>query len=191
MLAGWIYNQPTWIVGSLIVGLFVLVSCLGLVVVHRVVPVKIRRSHNDIVGFTIAVVGVVHAVLLAFIAVATGRHSGKAFGPPDFKMHALITGMLAAFLAVVMVLIVALDYPFRGSLSVSDKAFIAVRKNMETLVIQPKATGSRGDWGAAAIDGGSVQAKASAPGLLLDRALDPFRRRSRSRPPSPVALRHF
>jgi len=268
MLAGWIYNHPTWLVGSLIVGLFVLISCIGLVIVHRLVPVKTRRSHNDIVGFTIAVVGVVYAVLLAFIAVATwetfrksdnvvadeasyvgdvfrntigvpddlarklrghlneyidvvihqewpaqqeGRleeaswqrgwdiladvhfdiarfrpaNAGEAvlqgqllrslnrlydarrgrllaaaehvtpvvwwiialgamltvsfsylFGPPNFKMHAIITGMLAASLAVVMVLIVALDYPFRGSLSVSDEAFLAVRKNMETLVIQ-------------------------------------------------------
>jgi uncharacterized protein DUF4239 len=268
MLANWIYNQPTWFVGSVIVGLFVLVSCLGLGIVHRLVPVKIRRSHNDIVGFTIAVVGVAYAVLLAFIAVATWEtfrksdnvvgdeasyvgdvfrntiglpddlarklrqhldeyidvvikqewpaqqeghleeaswqrgwdiladvhfeiarfrpaNAGEAvlqgqllrslnslydarrgrllaaaehvtlviwwiitlgamltvsftylFGPPNFKMHAVITGMLAASLAVVMVLIVALDYPFRGSLSVSDEAYIAVRKNMETLVFQ-------------------------------------------------------
>jgi hypothetical protein len=71
MLAGWIYNHPTWLVGSLIVGLFVLISCIGLVIVHRLVSVNIRRSYNDIVGFTIAVVGVVYAVLLAFIAVAT------------------------------------------------------------------------------------------------------------------------
>jgi hypothetical protein len=58
------------------------------------------------------------------------------FGPPNFKMHIVITAMLAASLAVVIVLIVALDYPFRGSLSVSDQAFRDVRKNMETLTFQ-------------------------------------------------------
>lgn len=268
MLANWVYNHPIWIVGSVVVVLFVLVSCIGLVIVHRLVPVKLRRSHNEIVGFTIAVVGVVYAVLLAFIAVATwetfrksdtvvgdeasyvgdvfrntiglpdalarqlrehldqyidvvieqewpaqqaGRleeaswqkgwdiladvhfdiahfrpaNAGEAviqgqmlrslnslydarrgrllaakehitpvvwwiialgamltvsftylFGTPEFRMHVVITGMLATSLAVVMVLIVALDYPFRGSLSVSDEAFLAVRKNMETLNFQ-------------------------------------------------------
>lgn len=268
MLADWIYNHPTWLVGGVIVGLFVLVSCIGLAIVQRLVPVKLRRPHNDIVGFTIAVVGVVYAVLLAFIAVATwetfrkadnmvaseanyvgdvfrntigvpddlarklrghlneyidvvigqewpaqqaGRlkeaawqkgwdiladfhvdiarfrpaNAGEAvlqgqllrslsslydarrgrllaagehvtpviwwiialgamltvgctylFGPPNFKMHVVITAMLAASLAIVMVLIVALDYPFRGSLSVSDEAFRAVQKNMETPVFQ-------------------------------------------------------
>jgi hypothetical protein len=51
-------------------------------------------------------------------------------------MHIVITAMLAASLAVVIVLIVALDYPFRGSLSVSDTAFRDVQKNMETLRFQ-------------------------------------------------------
>jgi len=268
MLADWIYNNPTWMVGSVVVGLFVLVSCIGLAIVHRFVPVKIRQSHNDIIGFTIAVVGVVYAVLLAFIAIAAwetfrkgddvvgaeanyvgdvfrnttglpddlaqplrghlveyidvvikqewpaqqaGRleqaswqkgwniladfhfdiahfrpaNAGEAvlqaqllrslnslydsrrgrllaagehitvvvwwiialgamltvsfsylFGPPDFKMHAVITGMLAASLAIVVVLIVALDYPVRGPLSVSDEAFRAIKQNMETLDFQ-------------------------------------------------------
>jgi hypothetical protein len=268
MLAGWIYNHPTWLVGSVIVGLSVLVSCIGLTIVHRLVPIKIRRSHNDIIGFTIAVVGVVYAVLLAFIAITAwetfrkgddvvaseanyvgdvfrntmglpdglarqlrghlneyidvvigqewkaqqeGRLEGASwekgwdkladahydianfrpanageavlqsqllkslnslydarrgrllaaaehitpviwwiiaiggiltvsstflFGPPNFKMHLVITAMLAASLAVVIVLIVALDYPFRGSLSVSDAAFRDVQKNMETLKFQ-------------------------------------------------------
>jgi hypothetical protein len=268
MLANWVYSQPVWVVGVIVVGLFVFVSCLGLVIVHRLVPVKLRRSHNDMVGFTIAVVGVVYAVLLAFIAVATWEtfrksdtvvdaeasyvgdvfrntiglpdalakqlrehldqyigvvigqewpaqqagqleesswhkgwdilsdvhfdiahfrpaNAGEAviqgqilrslnslydarrgrllaakehvtpvvwwivalggmltvsftylFGMPEFRMHVAITAMLAASLAVVMVLIVALDYPFRGSLSVSDEAFLAVRRNMETLSFQ-------------------------------------------------------
>src|SRR6202158_397363 len=268
MLANWIYGHPIWIVGSVIVGLFVLLSCIGLAIVQRLVPVKLRRPHNDIVGFTIAVVGVVYAVLLAFIAVATwetfrkgddvvaseasyvgdvfrnttglpdnlarqlrghldqyidvvigqewpaqqtGRleeaswqkgwdlladahfdiahfrpaHAGEAvlqaqllrslnslydarrgrllaakehvtpviwwiiafgamltvgctylFGPPSIKMHVVITAMLAASLAVVIVLIVALDYPLRGSPTVSGRAGRDVKKNMETLVFQ-------------------------------------------------------
>jgi Protein of unknown function (DUF4239) len=268
MLANWIYSQPNWLVGGVTVGLFVLVSWLGLALVHRFVPVKFRRQHNEIVGFTIAVVGVVYAVLLAFIAVTTwesfrkgdnivvgeanyvgdvfrntvglpddlarglrqkldryidivitqewpdqqaGRledgtwqkgwdilaevhadvarfrpaNAGEAvlqaqllrslnnlydarrgrllaaadhvtpvvwwivvigalltvsfsflFGPSDIRMHAVVTGLLAGSLAVVVVLIVVLDYPFRGTLSVSDEAFRAVQRNMEEQAFQ-------------------------------------------------------
>lgn len=262
MLAEWIYTHPISIVGSLVVGLFVLLSLAGLVIVHNLVPVKSRRAHNDIVGFTIAVIGVVYAVLLAFIAIVawetfrkadtivgaeanyvgdvfrnttglpddlartlrgrlgeyvdvvigqewpaqqagrvddaawekgwsilSGFHSDVArfrpanageavlqaqllrglsslydarrgrllaaqdhisevvwwiialgamltvgstylFGPPSVIMHAVITAMLAASLGFVVVLIVAHDYPFRGSPSVSEEAFRAVQRNM-------------------------------------------------------------
>jgi hypothetical protein len=268
MLADWIYTHPIWIVGSLIVVIFILLSLAGLVIVQRFIPVKIRHAHNDVVGFTIAVVGVVYAVLLAFIAVTAwetfrksdnivgaeanyvgdvflntiglpddlahelrghlnnyidaviekewpaqqaGRfeettrqkgwdvladfhrdiarfrpaNAGEAvlqgqllrslsglydarrgrllaaeehvnavvwwiialgamltvsftylFGLPNFIMHAVITAMLAASLAFVVVLIVAHDYPFRGSPSVSNEAFRAVKKNMETFVFR-------------------------------------------------------
>lgn len=262
MLADWIYTHPISIVGSLVVGLFVLLSLAGLAIVHNLVPVKSRRAHNDIVGFTIAVIGVVYAVLLAFIAIvawetfrkadnivgseanyvgdifrntiglpddlarglrgrlgdyvdvviaqewpaqqagrlddsvwqkgwtiladfhadiarfrpanageavvqgqllrglsglydarrgrllAAQEHINKViwwiialgamltvgstylFGPPSVIMHAVITAMLAASLGFVVVLIVAHDYPFRGTPSVSDEAFRAVQKNM-------------------------------------------------------------
>ena len=59
MLADWIYSHPIWMVGSIITGLAVLLSWGGLVVFHALVPLDVRRAHNDIVGFTIAIVGVV------------------------------------------------------------------------------------------------------------------------------------
>ena len=268
MLTDWIYNHPTWIVGSIIVALIVLFSCVALVIFDRIVPVRVRRSHNDVVGFCIAVTGVIYAVLLAFIAVtawesyrradnavvseanyvgdvyrntfglpddlagrlrqhlnryidvviakewpaqqagrseesawqegwniladfhsdiarfrppgageavlegqllrslnglydarrsrllAAGEHVtavvwwiiafGTAltigftflFGALNLKMHLAITGMVAASLAVVIVLIVALDYPFRGTLSVSNEAFRAVKQNMQAQSFQ-------------------------------------------------------
>jgi hypothetical protein len=268
MLVDWIYNHPPWMVGSVLVGLFVLISWIGLAIVDRLVPVKLRHSHNDVVGFTIAAAGVIYVVLLAFVAVTTWETFRKAdkvvldeannvgdvfrdtiglpdelarklrrhldeyvdavieqewpaqrawrleeaswqkgwdiladvhldiarfrpvkpgeavvqsellrslnslydarrsrmlaakahvtpvvwwiiilgamltvsstylFGPPNFKMHLAITGMLAASLAVVVVLIVVLDYPFRGSLHVSDEAFRSVKTNMVALDVQ-------------------------------------------------------
>jgi hypothetical protein len=262
MLADWIYGHPIWMVGSIIIGSAVLLSCGGLVIFHALVPLEVRRAHNDIVGFTIAIVGVVYAVLLAFIAVATWETFAKAdgivgdeanrlgnlffdtaglpdnaagefrqrlkdyvqtvindewpaeqsgrisrgsyekgwdilsefnvlvatyrpgtagesvvqaqlmqtlnelfsarrtrllaakaqvpevvwwiiflggtvtvgytylFGMHSFKMHLVITATMAASLALVIVLIVALDRPFRGEVSVSSEAFVAVRHMM-------------------------------------------------------------
>lgn len=54
------------------------VSCLGLLVVHRLLPHGIRSVHNDVAGFVLAIVGVIYAVLLAFIAVAVWQSFGQA-----------------------------------------------------------------------------------------------------------------
>ncbi len=40
--------------------------------------VDLRKAHNDLAGFTIAVIGVLYAVLLAFIAIATWESFSKA-----------------------------------------------------------------------------------------------------------------
>lgn len=77
MLADSIYGHPMWLVGGLIVVLSVLVACAGLVVVRRLVPVALRRKHNDVAGPLISIVGVVVAVLLAFIAVAVWETFSK------------------------------------------------------------------------------------------------------------------
>ena len=45
------------------------------------------------------------------------------FGVPNFRLHLAMTGMLSASLALVIVLIVALDYPFRGQLRVSSNIY--------------------------------------------------------------------
>jgi len=78
MLANWVYDHPTWLVGSVIVGGSVLLSMAGLLVCHRFLEPELRRRHNDIAGFLIAVIGVLYAVLLAFIAVATWETYTKA-----------------------------------------------------------------------------------------------------------------
>jgi hypothetical protein len=42
-----------------------------LAIFHPLVDVKVRRAHNDLAGFSIAIISLVYTVLLAFIAVAT------------------------------------------------------------------------------------------------------------------------
>jgi hypothetical protein len=78
MIIDWIYNNPTWLWGTILVALFTAASCGGLLVFHRLVHVSVRKAHNDLAGFTIAVIGVLYAVLLAFIAIATWESFSKA-----------------------------------------------------------------------------------------------------------------
>jgi hypothetical protein len=270
MFANWIYDDPTWLVGSAIVAISVLISWAGLFVVHRLVDLDLRRRHNDVAGFTIAIVGILYAVLLAFIAVVTWEdyakagdvvdneantignmfydtagvpeaaanryrkllsdyadriindewpaqlagHADKAiyqkgwnilsdlnvevahfepktqgesnmhsellrdlnllfssrrtrqlaaeshipqliwwiiffgggltvgftylFGTHSFKMHLAMTGGVTASLALVIVLIMAFDYPFRGEVTITSEAYQAVRDRMASYIFQPK-----------------------------------------------------
>jgi hypothetical protein len=71
MILDWIYSTPTWLWGTVVVITLDAAACLGLVVFHRLVHVEVRRAHNELTGFTVAVISVTYAVLLAFIAIAT------------------------------------------------------------------------------------------------------------------------
>lgn len=70
-MVDWVYNHPVWLWGSILVLGAAAFACLGLSVCHRLVRIEVRRAHNDLAGFSIAIISVVYAVLLAFIAVAT------------------------------------------------------------------------------------------------------------------------
>src|SRR6267154_867126 len=78
MIVNWIYNNPIWLWGTILIAISTGISCAALYVVHRLIHVDVRRAHNDLAGFTIAVIGVLYAVLLAFIAIATWESFGKA-----------------------------------------------------------------------------------------------------------------
>ncbi len=56
--------------GVLVVVACVLVAVGLLTLVNRLVPTGLREEHNDVAGFIYAVVGVVYAVLLAFVVIA-------------------------------------------------------------------------------------------------------------------------
>ena len=79
-MVDWIYNHPVWLWGSILVFGAAALACLGLCVCHRLVRVEVRRTHNDLAGFSIAIISVVYAVLLAFIAVATWESFAAADG---------------------------------------------------------------------------------------------------------------
>jgi hypothetical protein len=78
MIIDWIYNHPTWLWGTILVVLFSSLAGGGLLVFHRLVHVRVRKAHNDLAGFTIAIISVLYAVLLAFIAIATWESFSRA-----------------------------------------------------------------------------------------------------------------
>jgi hypothetical protein len=78
MLVNLIYGVPTWVMGLAVIAIIVGLSLIGLVISSRVLPLAMRRKHNEFVGFNSALVGVFFAVLLAFIAVAAWESFGKA-----------------------------------------------------------------------------------------------------------------
>lgn len=80
MLVDWLYGVPTWEMGIVVVAVIVGLALLGLVVSSRVLHLEIRRKHNEFAGFNSALVGVIFAVLLAFIAVAAWESFDKASG---------------------------------------------------------------------------------------------------------------
>ena len=78
MIVDWIFSNPMWLWGTVLVALSTALACSGLLIFHRLVGVDVRKAHNDLAGFTLAVVGVLYAVLLAFIAIATWEAFSKA-----------------------------------------------------------------------------------------------------------------
>jgi len=53
------------------------------------------------------------------------------FGMRSFRMHLAVTASVTASLSLVILLIVALDYPFRGELSVGTDSYESVRATID------------------------------------------------------------
>ncbi|MBV8490663.1 MAG: DUF4239 domain-containing protein [Candidatus Eremiobacteraeota bacterium] len=49
------------------------------------------------------------------------------FGAHSLRLHLAIVGLISATIALAFVLIIALDYPFRGEVSVGDDAFVSMK----------------------------------------------------------------
>jgi hypothetical protein len=85
--------------------------------------IKARRTRILAAGEHLPTV--VWQILLLAGAVAVGYT--YLFGARSFRIHMAITGLIAAMIALVFVLIIALDYPFRGEVSVGDDAFVSIK----------------------------------------------------------------
>lgn len=65
----WLFALPALLMGILVVGTFVGVALAGLVVARRFFAEHHMEQHNDVAGFIYAALGVVYAVLLAFVTI--------------------------------------------------------------------------------------------------------------------------
>ena len=86
---------------SVVYGLMVvfgtcLAAVLGLAVVQLLVPTTIRQENNEVAGFIYAVVGVIYAVLLALVVIATWEEFGRARIMVETEANALAEIFLLA-----------------------------------------------------------------------------------------------
>ena len=75
--------------GLLGISLFVFASVGGLLLVQRLVPIELRKQHNDVAGFIYAVVGIAYAVLLGLVVVASWEQYQMARNTVERKGHQL------------------------------------------------------------------------------------------------------
>jgi hypothetical protein len=74
----WFESLPTAGSAIVIVGGFVLLTLAAGACVAKLTPREVRLEHNDLAGFILAVIGVVYAVLLAFVAIGVWERFQQA-----------------------------------------------------------------------------------------------------------------
>lgn len=77
-MEAWLESLPTQGAGAVVVGGFVLLTVLIGIAVDRFAPRRVRIEHNDLAGFILAVIGVVYAVLLAFVTIGVWERYQQA-----------------------------------------------------------------------------------------------------------------
>src|SRR5271170_2251223 len=75
-----VYEYPIWAVGLLLVSAAVLGAVLLELCARWLLPIELRRQHNDVAAAIFSIIGVTYAVLLAFVATLAwdGFNSAKA-----------------------------------------------------------------------------------------------------------------
>lgn len=68
-LVEWLLAMADWLALLIILAGLVVPALIGFFIVQRLVPVSVRRAHNDVAGFMFSTVGVIYGVLLAFCVV--------------------------------------------------------------------------------------------------------------------------
>ena len=73
-----VYQYPIWAVGLLLVGAAVFGAILLELCARRLLPIELRRRHNDVAAAIFSIIGVTYAVLLAFVAMLAWEGFNRA-----------------------------------------------------------------------------------------------------------------
>ena len=68
---------PTWLIGSIMVAIAIIIAVGGVLLVHHFVNVKTLKSHHDIAGPIFATIGVVYAVMLSYVLIIVWQQFDK------------------------------------------------------------------------------------------------------------------
>ena len=69
---------PEWLLILILILLFSGFSALGLLLVRKYIPHTVLKLHNDVAGFIFATLGVIYAVLLAFVVLVVWEQFNSA-----------------------------------------------------------------------------------------------------------------
>lgn len=73
-----VYRYPIWWVGLALASLAVLGAVSLELAARRLLPIELRRQHNDVAAAIFSIIGVTYAVLLAFVAMLAWQGFNKA-----------------------------------------------------------------------------------------------------------------
>src|ERR1700723_705486 len=73
-----VYQYPIWAAGLLLVGAAVFGAVLLELCARWLLPIELRRRHNDVAAAILSIIGVTYAVLLAFVAMLAWESFNKA-----------------------------------------------------------------------------------------------------------------
>jgi hypothetical protein len=82
-------DVPVWLLGVLLIVVMPAVAVGAQLGIRRIWPGLVEGDHNDVAGFIIAVVGVIYAVLLAFVVIITWENFSAAEGVVGDEASAL------------------------------------------------------------------------------------------------------
>jgi hypothetical protein len=83
-----IYLWPTWLIIIFEMVAFVVPAVVGHALFRRLVPHRALAQHNDVTGFVLAIVGVIYAVLLAFVVIIAWESFNAADGVAQAEVSA-------------------------------------------------------------------------------------------------------
>jgi hypothetical protein len=145
-------NAPVWVSAIVMIVVPTLVAMAGPIVVRKYVSLERLSTNNEVAGFKFATVGVLYAVLLAFVVIVVWEKFSDAeadvsreagwlvlfggaaltigftffFGTVNLRAQAVMTGALAMLIFSGLLVIVTIDHPFTGAVKVTPEALLEV-----------------------------------------------------------------